>query len=90
MSRRFAKPFRLLTGLMVLAAFAVGGAGALSAQELKIGYMKHDIHEANVAIMAKWAKANGVKLIKIPMAYKIFNEKVTATLSSGGAQFDVI
>ena len=91
MSRRFAKPLRLLTGLMVLAAFVVGGAGALSAaQELKIGYMKHPIHEANVAIMEKWAKANGVKLIKIPMAYKIFNEKVTATLSSGGAQFDVI
>ncbi len=91
MSRRFAKPLRLLTGLMVLAAFVVGGAGALSAaQELQIGYMKHPIHEANVAIMEKWAKANGVKLIKIPMAYKIFNEKVTATLSSGGAQFDVI
>ncbi|MEE8505615.1 MAG: extracellular solute-binding protein, partial [Kiloniellales bacterium] len=90
MFRGFARPFRFLTGLTILAALAVGSAGALSAQELRIGYMKHDIHEANVAIMEKWAKANGVKLIKIPMAYKIFNEKVTATLSSGGSQFDVI
>lgn len=91
MFRRFARSLRLLTGLMGLAAFAVMAAGAPStAQELKIGYMKHDIHEANVAIMEKWAAANGVKLIKIPMAYQIFNEKVTATLSSGGSQFDII
>ena len=90
MRRRFAQPLRLLTGSMILGAVALGSVGALSAKELKIGYMKHDIHEANVAIMENWAKANGVELIKIPMAYKIFNEKVTATLSSGGAQFDVI
>jgi ABC-type glycerol-3-phosphate transport system substrate-binding protein len=90
MFRGFAKPFRFLTGLMILATFVAGGAGALSAQELRIGYMKHPIHEANVAMMDKWAKANGVKLVKIPMAYKIFNEKVTATLVSGGSQFDVV
>ena len=52
--------------------------------------MKHPIHEANVAMMEKWAEANDVKLIKIPMAYDVFQEKVTATLTSGGDQFDVI
>ncbi len=79
MSKGFAKPIGLLTGLIGLTIFAVGGAGALSAQELKIGYMKHDIHAANVLIMEKWAKAKGVKLTKIPMAYSVFQEKVTAT-----------
>lgn len=90
MSKGFAKPIGLLTGLIGLTIFAVGGAGALFAQELKIGYMKHDIHAANVVIMEKWAKAKGVKLTKIPMAYSVFQEKVTATLTSGGDQFDVI
>jgi ABC-type glycerol-3-phosphate transport system substrate-binding protein len=70
---------------------AVGWSGQSLAQtELKVGYMKHPIHEANVAMMEKWAEANDVELIKIPMAYDIFQEKVTATLTSGGDQFDVI
>jgi ABC-type glycerol-3-phosphate transport system substrate-binding protein len=70
---------------------AVGWSGQSLAQtELKIGYMKHPIHEANVAIMEKWAEANGVTLTKIPMAYDIFQEKVTASLTSGGDQFDII
>ena len=70
---------------------AVGWSGQSLAQtELKVGYMKHPIHEASVAMMEKWAEANDVELIKIPMAYDIFQEKVTATLTSGGDQFDVI
>lgn len=40
--------------------------------------------------MDKWAKANNVKLTRVPMAYNIFMEKVTATLTSGNDQFDVI
>jgi multiple sugar transport system substrate-binding protein len=72
-------------------ATAAGWSGQSLAQtELKIGYMKHPIHEANVAIMEKWAGENGVTLTKIPMAYDIFQEKVTASLTSGGDQFDII
>jgi len=40
--------------------------------------------------MDKWAKANNVKLTRIPMAYSVFMEKVTATLTSGADQFDMI
>jgi multiple sugar transport system substrate-binding protein len=70
---------------------AIGWSGQSLAQtELKVGYMKHPIHEAGVAMMEEWAEANDVTLIKIPMAYDIFQEKVTATLTSGGDQFDVI
>ena len=70
---------------------AAGWSGhSLAQTELKVGYMKHPIHEANVAMMEKWAEANDVTLVKIPMAYDIFQEKVTATLTSGGDQFDVI
>jgi multiple sugar transport system substrate-binding protein len=59
-------------------------------KELKIGYMKHPIHDASIDIMEKWAKANGVRLTRVPMAYSVFMEKVTATLTSGADQFDVI
>jgi multiple sugar transport system substrate-binding protein len=71
-----------------LAALAVTDAAAQ--KELKIGYMKHDIQDASAKMLEKWAAKNGVKLVKVPMAYNIFQEKVTATLTSGGDQFDII
>ena len=67
-----------------LAVMAAGWSGqALAQTELKVGYMKHPIHEASVAMMEKWANEHDVTLVKIPMAYDIFQEKVTATLTSG-------
>ncbi len=82
-----------LAGTALALALAAGGlpstAGAQQT-ELKVGYMKHPIHEANVDMMEKWANENGVRLTRIPMAYDVFQEKVTATLTSGGDQFDVI
>jgi ABC-type glycerol-3-phosphate transport system substrate-binding protein len=69
-----------------------GLAGPVLAEqvELKIGYMKHPIQDASVDMMEKWAKAHNVKLIRIPMAYQVFMEKVTATLTSGTDQFDLV
>jgi len=80
-------------GLALLGAVGLAAGLSFAAQaetELKIGYMKHPIHEASAAIMEKWAADHGVKLTKIPMAYSVFQEKVTATLTSGGDQFDII
>jgi ABC-type glycerol-3-phosphate transport system substrate-binding protein len=59
-------------------------------RELKIGYMKNPIQDASLEMMQKWAKAHGVKLTPVPMAYSVFMEKVTTTLTSGTDQFDVI
>src|SRR5262245_25502189 len=59
-------------------------------RELKVGYMKNPIQDASLDIMEKWAKAHGVKLTRVPMAYSVFMEKVTATLTSGTDQFDII
>ena len=59
-------------------------------RELKVGYMKNPIQDASLDIMEKWAKANNVKLTRVPMAYSVFMEKVTATLTSGADQFDMI
>ena len=78
-------------GAALVLALSLGWAGpALAQTELKIGYMKHPIQEANIAMMEKWAEENDVKFTKIPMAYNVFQEKVTATLTSGGDQFDII
>lgn len=84
---------RALTYLTVSCAVAaVSLVSPAQAQEkvLKVGYMKNVILEASVDMMDNWAKKNGVKLVRIPMAYSIFQEKVTATLTSGNDQFDVI
>jgi ABC-type glycerol-3-phosphate transport system substrate-binding protein len=77
-------------GLVAAALSVLAGPAATQTTEIKIGYMKHPIHEASISIMEKWAEKNGVKLTKVPMAYEIFMEKVTATLTSGGDQFDII
>ena len=52
--------------------------------------MKNPIQDASLDMMEKWAKANNVKLTRVPMAYSVFMEKVTATLTSGADQFDLI
>ena len=59
-------------------------------RELKVGYMKNPIQDASLEMMEKWAKTQGVKLTPVPMAYSVFMEKVTSTLTSGADQFDVI
>lgn len=81
---------RALVAAGALGVGALMGSTAASAVEIKIGYMKHPIQEASIAIMEKWAAKNGVTIVKIPMAYEIFMEKVTATLTSGGDQYDII
>lgn len=68
----------------------IAGATAALALDVRIGYMKHPVQEASIAIMEKWAAKNGINIVKIPMAYEIFMEKVTATLTSGGDQYDII
>src|SRR5262249_5180915 len=59
-------------------------------RELKVVSMKKPIQDASLDIMERWAKAHNVKLTRVPMAYSVFMEKVTATLTSGTDQFDVI
>lgn len=82
----------LQTGRRVLlaSALALGAVTAQAQTELKVGYMKHPIQDASLDMMEKWAKANNVKFTRVPMAYNVFMEKVTATLTSGGDQFDLI
>src|SRR5712691_9758086 len=75
-----------------IALVLTGGIFFSSAEEreLKVGYMKNPIQDASLDIMEKWAKAHGVKLTRVPMAYSVFMEKVTTTLTSGADQFDII
>ena len=55
---------------MTAAALAAGFSYSASAQqtEIKVGYMKHPIQDASLDMMEKWAKANNVKLTRVPMA----------------------
>ena len=78
----------LLAGVTAVALALPTAADAQT--ELKIGYMKHPIQDASLDMMEKWAKANNVKFTRVPMAYSVFMEKVTATLTSRGDQFDLI
>ncbi len=58
--------------------------------EIKIAYGKSPIQEAAVDMLDKWAKGHNVKLVRVPMAYSIYLQKMTASLTSDGEQFDII
>src|SRR5437764_3928875 len=75
---------------LVVSAGLVSTQAQAQERELKVGYMKNPIQDASLDMMDKWAKAHGVKLTRVPMAYSVFMEKVTATLTSGTDQFDII
>lgn len=81
---------QMLSWLAALGLAALLPAAAEAQTEIKVGYMKHPIQDASLDMMEKWAKANNVKFTRVPMAYNVFMEKVTATLTSGNDQFDLI
>ena len=69
----------------------LGTTAALAQEtEIKVGYMKNPIQDASLDMMERWAKANNVKLTRVAMAYSVFMEKVTTTLTAGNDQFDII
>src|SRR5262245_41321188 len=74
----------------LLAASLLASPSFAQEREIKVGYMKNPIQDASLDMMEKWAKTNNVKLTRVPMAYSVFMEKVTATLTSGADQFDLI
>jgi ABC-type glycerol-3-phosphate transport system substrate-binding protein len=59
-------------------------------KELRIGYQPNPIQDASIAMMETWGAKHGVKIIKIPNSYGVYVEKMTASLTSGSDQYDVI
>jgi ABC-type glycerol-3-phosphate transport system substrate-binding protein len=80
--------FRKLLAVLVLAALA--GVSTAQQKELRIGYQPNPIEDASIAMMEKWGAKNGVKIIKVPNSYGVYVEKMTAALTSGTANYDVI
>ena len=70
-------------------ALAANGAAAQQ-KELKIGYQPFPIQEAAIAIFERWGAKNNVKIVKVPNSYGVYVEKMTASLTSGSDQYDVI
>src|SRR3954465_2100376 len=80
----------LRLGAFIALAAGLGGFPAAAETEIKIGYMKHPVQEASIDVMEKWAKTPALKILRVAMPYEIYLEKVTATLSSGSDQFDIV
>lgn len=78
----------LSTGVAAV-LYATSMVGALAA-ELKVAYMPSPIHNESVKMFQKWGEENGVDIILDAVPYKVFQEKVTAALTTGGDQYDVI
>src|SRR6516162_11810774 len=70
-------------------ALGSGDAGA-QVKELRIGYQPNPIQDASIAIFDKWGAKHGVKIVKVPNSYGVYVEKMTASLTSGSDQYDVI
>jgi len=80
------------SALAVAAAslWMAGGAPAQEVKELRIGYQPNPIQDASIAMMETWGTKHGVKIVKIPNSYGVYVEKMTASLTSGSDQYDVI
>ncbi|MEO6960266.1 MAG: hypothetical protein ABI228_03410, partial [Burkholderiaceae bacterium] len=74
---------------IMLCAGSVGNAVAAQ-QELRIAYQPNPLQEASINMMVKWGAKNNVKIIKVPNSYGVYVEKMTASLTSGSKQYDVI
>jgi ABC-type glycerol-3-phosphate transport system substrate-binding protein len=83
---------RLVQWIIAGAAGVALAAGSAMAQdkELRVGYQPNPIQDASIAMMEKWGAKHGVKITKIPNSYGIYVEKMTAFLTSGSDQYDVI
>jgi ABC-type glycerol-3-phosphate transport system substrate-binding protein len=81
----------VVSGIAGLALLA-GSIGAAMAQqkELRVAYQPNPLQEASIDMMVKWGNANNVKVIKVPNSYGVYVEKMTASLTSGSDQYDVI
>ncbi|HTU02464.1 MAG TPA: extracellular solute-binding protein [Candidatus Sulfotelmatobacter sp.] len=85
------KHLRWFVALAVLALLTcLVPAPARSATELKIGYMAHPIQENSLKWIKKWGEANNVTITPVPVSYEVYVEKMTANLTSGGDQYDLI
>jgi ABC-type glycerol-3-phosphate transport system substrate-binding protein len=73
-------------------SLAVGISSAAGAQvtEIRVGYQPSPIQEQAVAILERWGAKNNVKITKVPNAYGVYVEKMTASLTSGSDQYDLI
>src|SRR5205814_2552972 len=78
--------------VMAASAALLAAAGAADAQvtELRIGYQPSPLQDASVAMFETWGAKNGVKIVKVPNSYGVYVEKMTASLTSGSDQYDVI
>src|ERR1700730_12048547 len=83
---------QLVQWIIAGAAGVALAAGSAMAQdkELRVGYQPNPIQDASIAMMEKWGAKHGVKITKIPNSYGIYVEKMTAFLTSGSDQYDVI
>ena len=86
MRRPFTAALAGIAGILLLTAVTAPA----QQREVKIGYQPNPISDASIAILEKWAAKNNVKLVKIPNAYGVYVEKMTASLTSGSDQYDVI
>lgn len=84
------KSFKSKTS-MLIATLLVACTQAWAQQpELKIGYQPNPIQDASIAMMERWGAKNNVKITKVPNAYGVYVEKMTASLTSGSDQYDII
>jgi len=82
---------RWFVGLGVLALLVhLVPSPAWSGTEIKIGYMAHPIQENSIKWIKKWGEENKVTITATPVSYEVYIEKMTANLTSGGDQYDII
>src|SRR5687768_13634527 len=79
-----------VAGIACLGSFLLAAGVQAQQKELRVGYQPNPLQNASLDMMDRWGAKNGVKIVKIPNSYGVYVEKMTASLTSGSDQFDII
>ena len=79
-----------VAGMASLSLCLLAGGAQAQQKELRVGYQPNPLQNASLDMMDRWGAKNGVKIVKVPNSYGVYVEKMTASLTSGSDQFDII
>jgi len=87
-SRQF-KAWRLVVLVILICGMFLPTMVWAQVKQLSIAYQPYPIHLQQIKWAEKWGKEHGIKIIRAPISYEAFVQKVTSSFLTPEAPFDI-